>query len=265
MSKMIDLTGQTFGYWKVLERGPNKPSGRAQWLCHCTLCDKTTKLVDGAHLRGGRSTSCGCTKMEKMRQASIKQEQGKTYGFLYVNRQATEEEKPRSDKQGIYWNCTCNKCGRTNVIVLGDYLRNGDTISCGCIHSKNESIIAQMLDNLNIKYRQQFRFNDLTSTGRACDQLLYDFAIFDATNTKLLYIIEYDGCQHFNAQHQWSEHGFEITRKNDLRKNKYCFEHHIPLIRIPYTETYGLSDLQITTTRFLLTPDNEDQYYNITK
>jgi hypothetical protein len=29
MSKMIDLTGQTFGYWKVLERGPNKPSGRA--------------------------------------------------------------------------------------------------------------------------------------------------------------------------------------------------------------------------------------------
>jgi hypothetical protein len=76
---------------------------------------------------------------------------------------------------------------------LGDYLRNGDTISCGCIQSKNESLIAQMLDNLGIKYRQQFRFADLTSSGRACDQLIYDFAVFDVSGQNLLYMIEYDG------------------------------------------------------------------------
>lgn len=80
--------------------------------------------------------------MEKMRQASIKHEENKMYGFLYVNRIATEEEKPRHDKTGIYWNCTCTKCGRINVIILGNYLRNGDTTSCGCIQSKNESLIA---------------------------------------------------------------------------------------------------------------------------
>ena len=33
MSKMIDLTGQTFGYWQVIERGENSKSGRARWLC----------------------------------------------------------------------------------------------------------------------------------------------------------------------------------------------------------------------------------------
>ena len=71
--------------------------------------------------------------MEKMRQASIKHEEGKTYGFLYVVREATKEERPRLDKTGVYWNCNCLKCGRKNVIVLGDYLRNGDTSSCGCI------------------------------------------------------------------------------------------------------------------------------------
>ena len=37
---------------------------------------------------------------------------GKTYGFLYVNRKATEEEKPRTDRAGVYWNCTCTKWSR---------------------------------------------------------------------------------------------------------------------------------------------------------
>lgn len=151
MSKLIDLTNKDFGYWHVIERGPNNKSGGARWLCHCTLCGKTTKLVLGSHLRQGRSTSCGCTKMEKMRQSVIKNEQGKTYGYLYVERIATEEEKPR-DVNGIYWVCTCTKCGRKNVVVKGDYLRNGDTQSCGCIQSRNESIIAQMLNDLNYSY-----------------------------------------------------------------------------------------------------------------
>ena len=263
MSKMIDLTGQTFGYWQVIERGENSKGGRARWLCHCSLCGKTTKLVDGGHLRSGRSLSCGCTRMEKMRQASIKHEEGKTYGFLYVVREATKEERPRLDKTGVYWNCNCLKCGRKNVIVLGDYLRNGDTSSCGCIQSKNESLIAQMLDTLNIKYKQQYRFPNLTSTGRKCDQLSFNFAIFDITGKHLLYLIEYDGQQHFDKKHAWKQNGFEITRKNDLLKNKYCFNNNIPLIRIPYNKKYELSDLKIETTHFLLTESNEQEYYSL--
>ena len=260
MSKLIDLTGQDFGYWHVIKRGPNKASGRAQWLCACTLCGKTVKLVDGSHLRGGRSTSCGCNKMEKMRQASIKQEQGKTYGFLYVERMATEEEKPL-EKVGVYWNCTCLKCGRKNVIVKGDYLRNGDTQSCGCIRSKNESIIAQMLDSIGYKYCQQYSFDGLTSTGRTCDKLLFDFAIFNKSTGQLLYLIEYDGIQHFNPSHAWDENSFKKTRYNDLLKNKYCFENNIPIIRIPYNATYDLNSIKLETTDFLLTKENEIEYY----
>ena len=54
---------------------------------------------------------------------------------------ATEEEKSGQDQTGIYWNCTCKKCGRKNVIVLGHYLRKGITKSCGCLNSFNESRI----------------------------------------------------------------------------------------------------------------------------
>lgn len=261
MSKLIDLTGQDFGYWHVIKRAENRAGGRAYWLCKCTACGKE-KEVAGAHLRAGRSTNCGCVRMEKMRQACIKHEEGKTYGFLYVERMATEEEKPRHDRDGIYWNCTCTKCGRKNVIIFGDYLRKGETQSCGCMVSKNEAIINQMLTNADIQFKEQVTFEDLTSTGRACDRLKFDFGVYN--NNQLLYIIEYDGIQHFSAteKSEWNTpEQLEITRKNDLMKNQYCFNHNIPLIRIPYNQKYDLKDLRIETTRFLLTKENEGEYY----
>ena len=198
-----------------------------------------------------------------MRQANIKHEEGKTYGFLYVNRMATEEEKPRNDRTGIYWNCTCTKCGRENVIIFGDYLRKGEASSCGCLVSKNESLIAQLLTNLKINYKEQYSFNGLSSTKDNNGKLLFDFAIFN--QNKLIYLIEYDGIQHFNEKHQWNEYGLEKTHNNDLLKNQYCFEHNIPLIRIPYDANYNLNDLKPETTRFLLTPENEKEYYESRK
>lgn len=260
MSKLIDLTGQDFGYWHVLYRAEGK--GRTKWHCICTACGKE-KDVDGVHLRSGVSTNCGCIRMKKMREANIKDETGKTYGYLKVIRQATEEEKPRHDRTGVYWNCTCTNCGRENVIVFGDYLRNGDTISCGCITSKNESKIAQILDNAKIQYKQQYTFNDLLSpdTNITRDKLLFDFAIFN--NNTLLYLIEFDGKQHFqHANCGWNDlENLQKTHRNDLLKNKYCFEHNIPLIRIPYNFDYDLTDLKLDSTRCLLTKENEKEYY----
>lgn len=120
----------------------------------------------------------------------------------------------------------------------------------------NESKIAQMLNNLKIKYQQQYSFYDLYS-NRKCDKLYYDFAIFN--NDTLLYVIEYDGIQHFEKGHFHNNN--ENTHKNDLEKNKYCFEHNIPIIRIPYNKEYDLNDLKLETTRYLLTQDNESEYY----
>ena len=51
------------------------------------------------------------------------------------------------------------------------------------------------------------------------------------------------------------------THENDLLKNEYCFYNNIPLIRIPYNEKYVVDDLKLETTRFLLTPENEEMYY----
>lgn len=86
---------------------------------------------------------------------------------------------------------------------------------------------------------------------------MFDFAIFN--NERIISIIEYDGIQHFQNGHFKTL--LEITRKNDLLKNKYCFNNNIPLIRIPYDEEYTIDDLKLETTRFLLTPENEKEYY----
>lgn len=260
MSKLIDLTGQDFGYWHVIERAENDKYGKAYWLCKCTKCNKTIKAVSSSHLRGGKSKQCQECGIKTMIESGIKDEQGKTYGFLYVERKATDEEKPRTDRPGIYWNCTCTKCGRKNVIVFGDYLRKGETKSCGCINSFNESKIAQMLDTLNIKYKQQVCFEDLFGlTNRPCDKLIFDFGIYN--NETLIYIIEFDGIQHFESGHFYN--AYDICHQNDLKKNQYCFDNNIPLIRIPYDVEYDLNDLKLETTRFLLTKEKEEEYYTL--
>lgn len=260
MSALIDLTGQQFGYWKVLERAPNKKGGRSQWKCLCTKCNETIKNVDGAHLRGGRSQACTKCRQKKMAQAVTIDETGRQYGYLKVIRKATEEEKPRHDKTGAYWVCTCLNCGQQNVIVFGDYLRNGDTKSCGCLkNSWNETQIEKLLTEQSIQYKKQLSFPDLYDKeiqGRKY-VLPFDFGIY--YNEKLLYIIEYDGEQHFRKiAFKTSQ---ETTHYHDLLKNKYCFEHNIPIIRIPYNEDYDIKDLKLETTRFLLTPENEGEYY----
>jgi len=59
MVKMIDLTGQEFGLWTVLDRAPqNTKGGQARWLCRCAC--GTEREVQGSNLRQGYSASCGC-------------------------------------------------------------------------------------------------------------------------------------------------------------------------------------------------------------
>ena len=106
MSRLIDLTNQTIGYWKVLKRGENTKQGQAKWICECQNCG-TIKEVSGGHLRSGRSTNCGCIRKEKLRQSTLKDETGKIYGYLKVERQASKLEYPRVDRTGVYWICTC--------------------------------------------------------------------------------------------------------------------------------------------------------------
>lgn len=61
MSQLKNLTGQTFGSLRVVERGLNNSHGLACWWCECQAChDRKRVLVQGPHLRRGHTRSCGC-------------------------------------------------------------------------------------------------------------------------------------------------------------------------------------------------------------
>lgn len=64
MSKLKDLTGITFGKWKVIERKGSDKYGCALWLCECQCKNKTKKLIRSSALISGESKSCGCLQKE---------------------------------------------------------------------------------------------------------------------------------------------------------------------------------------------------------
>jgi hypothetical protein len=57
MQYKIDLTGQTFNSWQVLEFSHQAEDKKTFWRCRCTGC-QTEKVIEGYNLRSGRSRSC---------------------------------------------------------------------------------------------------------------------------------------------------------------------------------------------------------------
>lgn len=62
---MIDMTGQVFGFLKVLERDMSPEhighENDSYWYCQCLKCG-SIKSIRGISLRNGMTKSCGCIK-----------------------------------------------------------------------------------------------------------------------------------------------------------------------------------------------------------
>ena len=96
--------------------------------------------------------------------------------------------------------------------------------------SKAEDIIADYLNENNIFYITEKRFDDCKSDKNR--PLRFDFYLPDYN-----ICIEYDGKHHYEPiKYFGGEIVYERTIVNDVLKNKYCEDNNIKLIRIPYTE-----------------------------
>lgn len=129
-----------------------------------------------------------------------------------------------------YWKCIC-ECGNTTT-VRDSELKNGHTISCGCIRSKGELIISKILQNENIVYEKEKKFDGLI--GKTLP-LRFDFAIYD--KNELLYLIEYQGIQHFIPIELFGgEEKLKEYQQYDALKEQYCKVNKIPLVKITYLD-----------------------------
>lgn len=235
-----NLLGQRFGKLVVVSKADSK-NNRGYWHCVCDCgneCDVNTNLLTAGHTQ-----SCGCLHKEKQherREDLTKQKFGKLTPLYPIL-------SKKGDKQ-TFWHCICD-CGNECDIQTG-HLKSGATQSCGCTKSFQEENIIKLLKKNNIPFEYQYSFEDVK-------QYKFDFYINNE------YIIEYDGKQHFlYYEGSWNnKENVQATHDRDLIKNKYCFQHNIPLIRIPFDTEYNFNDLKLGTTRFLLTQTNEKEYY----
>ncbi len=95
-----------------------------------------------------------------------------------------------------------------------------------CKESKGELKIAKYLNDNNVEYIREKKFNDCIGIK---NKLPFDFYL-----PKYNILIEYDGKQHFKPE--WGESAFIEMKKNDNIKNEYAKQNNINLIRLSYLD-----------------------------
>lgn len=131
---------------------------------------------------------------------------------------------PERKHDHTIYKCLCD-CGKITNVARGSLVR-GLTHSCGQCYkkiSRGEEKIQKILNQLNIKYQTQYKFQNCKDKRI----LSFDFYLPDYNCC-----IEYDGIQHFEPGH-FSE-PYENIQRRDSIKNNYCKNNNIKLIRIPY-------------------------------
>ena len=148
MGQLIDMTG-----WIMKEHGiPNSKltvikrnlqycqihnlkKKSVYWDCLCECGNVCT--VRANCIRRGTTLSCGCVRDNPWNKKDLT---GKKFGKLLVINDSGE----RAPKNGeIIWNCKC-ECGALTKVKTSS-LNAGLTLSCGCLNSKGEYLIAQLL------------------------------------------------------------------------------------------------------------------------
>ena len=221
-----DLTDQRFGM--LIAEYPLRKNNRIYWHCKCDCGNEKDIRADA--LSRDISRSCGCQVQKRIDLT------GQKFGKLFVIEMLPND----------YCKCICD-CGNV-ATVLGHNLKRGNTQSCGCFvnRSKGETKIQELLKKSNLKFKKEISFTNLKGAGGGF--LRFDFGIYDSE--RLIYLIEFDGEQHFIL----NGYSGKFLKENDEIKNNWCKENNIPLIRIPYfhLEKLTIEDLLLETSSFII-------------
>lgn len=225
-NNLIDISNQKYGLLTVIKPTEKRSnSGEVIWECYCD-CGNITYATK-ASLDKGDVKSCGCYR----KMINQKNLLGQRFNKLLV----VDYIYDKDNIPHILWNCQCD-CGN-KITVKPKNLLSGNTQSCGCLISKGEQKIMQILQQNNITFERQKSFSDCRFPDTNA------LAKFDFYLTDMNILIEYDGIQHFIATNNgWntSKHLQEVKNKDSF-KTKWCQQNNITLIRIPYLDYHKLN------------------------
>lgn len=249
MPKVINLTDTLLQSGVYVKDFAYTKNGRKYWNCICPY-DNQSFICASSHLlsKTRPTLSCGCLQKKRAGEILKKYRYDHTidlsnqrFGKLIVIKRVEKPDSVNSNRQYAFWLCQCD-CGNT-CIINGTYLRSGETASCGCLKSKGENKVEQILKENKIPFEKEKTFE----TCKDKSLLPFDFYIDNK------YLIEYDGEQHFNKGGLWNQN-FNYINNHDNIKNQWCKDNNISLIRIPYThyDKICIEDLKLETSKFII-------------
>lgn len=244
IAKSIDLTNRCFGKLTVMSKDEVKNASLKEerklglrtnapvhWLCQCD-CGNITSVAY-IKLSRGIITSCGCSRLKY--DFEDKAMLGTRYGEWEIVEYLGKLKRDR-DKIAPYFKCRCS-CGSHKVVNAYNLL-TGKSVSCGCIKSVGNQLIAKYLTEYNIVFEREKYFKHENGYG------YFDFYI-----PHMNLVIEYDGEQHFepvdfgNKGEKHARSVFEIVKQRDKNKEWYCNKNNIKMLRIPYWERNNIEKI----------------------
>lgn len=214
--KISEILGKKFGRLTVLsDSEEHNPFGARQVVCRCDCGKEILATIN--NLESGNTKSCGCLANENRRNKHlpiINEKIGKLTVLEYLGKST--------------WRCKC-ECG--NIVTRKTESLSRGNCSCGCESSKGEYKLAQLLKSNNIRYIQEYSFEDCINpkTNR---KLRFDFYLPDYNCC-----IEYDGRQHNDCKGSYADlEGLENIEHRDWIKTTYCQDNNIGLVRINHSQ-----------------------------
>jgi hypothetical protein len=201
---------------------------KMKYICSCGNQSIITWTV---FQQGHRCRKCGNKKVSK--KLKLTHEFIKNY-FKSQNCELLEAKYINSITKMKY---KCN-CGNISFISFSNF-RSGRRCN-HCKQSKGEKEVQKFLENNNINYIEQKRFEEC----RDIYPLPFDFYI---PNKNMC--IEYDGEFHFrlakfsSMTDEMALIKFTGQQKRDEIKNEYCKNNNIELLRIPYWEFKNIENI----------------------
>lgn len=175
----------------------------------------------------------GCKYCGTERTAAIRRNDFEKVKKVFLEHDMTllEDQEYQNAQQKLKY--ICNKHPEKGVQEMS-YANAISNYCPYCASSKGEKEIIKWLEDNNVEYQSQIKFDNLLGVGNR--KLSYDFYI-----PFYNLLIEYQGKQHYNAIEVFNKYGdsqksFEIQQEHDNRKREYAKINGYNLLEIPYTE-----------------------------
>ena len=206
----IDLTGQKFGRWTVINRAENKvlPSGQKRTMWHCQCDCGNEKDVSADSLKSGQSKSCGCFHKDRIAETTLTDLTGRSFGRWSVIKRGDPHITP-SGQSKTMWLCRC-ECG-TERYVDACNLASGTTRSCGCLQKDSITI--------DLTKRVYDNNGNLIQKLCPCCKKFIDVSLFSKNKRRPDGYNEYcNNCLKYNDKKRYDHY------KHGAKSRKLCFD-----------------------------------------